>query len=75
MSDVLEQIEKAREMVSALCKPRGSEGSREWVMSIPARPDHDPDIVIASALGAARHEIENLRAVINQMRCRMDSTG
>ena len=34
--DVLKKIEIAHNMISALCKPRGSEGSREWTMSIPA---------------------------------------
>lgn len=42
----------ARAMVRALCTPRGEAGAREWVMSIPARPDHDPDLVIAAALDA-----------------------
>src|SRR5690606_29799258 len=46
--------EKAHEMVTALCKPRGTEGSREWIMSIPARPDDDPDLVIGQALNDAK---------------------
>lgn len=50
----------AQAMIVALCKPRGSEGSREWVMSIPAREDRDPDLVIGNALRAMRTEIERL---------------
>jgi hypothetical protein len=36
-----------RRMVSALC-----DGAREWILSIPARPDHDPDLVIWAGLAA-----------------------
>ena len=59
---VLAKIGKASDMVAALCKPRGSEGSREWIMSIPARRDHDPDLVIGDALQAARDFIEAYHA-------------
>jgi hypothetical protein len=41
-------IRRAHDMVSALC-----DGSRDWIMSIPARPDHDPDLVIGEALRVA----------------------
>src|SRR5690554_3103275 len=54
--------EKAHEMVTALCKPRGTEGSREWIMSIPARPDDDPDLVIGQALNDAKRLIDRLAA-------------
>jgi hypothetical protein len=50
----LEKIDRALAMVAALCKPRETEGAREWIMSIPAEPDRDPDLVIADALHAAR---------------------
>lgn len=53
-ADVLAKIEAAEAMVSALCQTRGTPGAREWTMSIPARPDHDPDLVIGDALHAAR---------------------
>ena len=56
------RIDKAHEMVSALCRPRGSEGSREWVMSIPVREDHDPDVVISDALRDAYWMLKRLRA-------------
>jgi hypothetical protein len=65
VSDVLAQIERAEEMVSALCKPRGTPGAREWIMLIPARPDHDPDLVIGEALAAAKKEIERLKEYAN----------
>lgn len=55
-----EKVRAAHDMVSALCKPRGSKGSRDWTMSIPARPDHDPDLVITSGLRAAEKEIDRL---------------
>ena len=59
--DALDVIEEAHCMVVSLCKPRGSPGSREWIMTIPARPDYDPDLVIGRALRVARQEILRLR--------------
>jgi hypothetical protein len=51
---LLEEMEKreraAFTMVVALCKDRRESGAREWIMSIPARPNYDPDLVIADAL-------------------------
>lgn len=48
-SEELDAIEARRqiahEMINALCNRR-----REWIMSIPARPDHDPDLVIGASL-------------------------
>lgn len=55
------RIGTAHEMVVALCKPRGSEGSREWIMSIPARDDYDPDLVIGAALRDAQLLLARLR--------------
>ena len=60
MSDVKRKIDNAIKLVSDLCKPRGSAGAREWIMSIPARPDYDPDIVISDALYSASTEITRL---------------
>lgn len=60
------RVGDAHKMVSALCKPRGSAGAREWLMSIPARPDYDPDIVIDRSLRdihALLAEVEELLAV------------
>ena len=51
-AEVKAKYEAAYKMISALCTPRGCEGHRDWVMSIPARPDYDPDIVIGAALRA-----------------------
>ena len=42
---VRQRCEAAMQMVSDLC-----DGKRNWMMSIPARPDYDPDLVIAAAL-------------------------
>lgn len=56
--EVLQAIEKAHDMVTALCKPKGSEGSREWIMSIPAQPDYDPDLIISNALSKAEKFIK-----------------
>jgi hypothetical protein len=46
---IVELIDKALLKVSALCS-----GSDRWIMSIPAQPESDPDIVIFKALHEAR---------------------
>jgi hypothetical protein len=51
----LEKIEQARQVVNAL-----SEGTLRWTMSVPARPDSDPDLVIAGALQSALEVISAL---------------
>lgn len=39
------RCEAAMQMVNDLCQ-----GRRNWMMSIPARPDYDPDLIISAAL-------------------------
>ena len=55
------KVDAAYKMVVALCQPRGSKGAREWIMSIPAEPERDPDLVIAAGLRAAEAEIKRLQ--------------
>lgn len=62
MQEWKDAVKAAHEMIYALCQPRGSEGSRQWIMSIPAREDHDPDLVITSGLMAAEKQIATLTA-------------
>lgn len=47
-----EALAAAHKMVADLCKRQGEPGWRRWEMSIPARPGHDPDLVIGAALDA-----------------------
>lgn len=52
--------EKAHQMVVDLCQ-----GRRDWMMSIPARRDYDPDLVIDASLQdvpALLSELDRLRA-------------
>jgi len=49
VGEALDKIRAAQVIVSELCS-----GSRRWAMSVPARPDSDPDLVIAGALAAAK---------------------
>jgi hypothetical protein len=63
-----EMIAAADKMVSDLC-----DGSRRWLMSIPARPDDDPDLVIGRALHEASKEITQLRAEITQLRADLEA--
>jgi len=55
--DALEAAHKAaKQVVRDLC-----EGKRRWTMSVPARPDDDPDLVISAALNAFRALLAELR--------------
>lgn len=51
----------ARKMVNALCKPRGTEGAKEWVMRIPAEPEYDPDLVIGASVSDIPRLIRELQ--------------
>jgi hypothetical protein len=51
----LQAFWRAQAMIAALCS-----GERDWMMSIPVRPDHDPDCIIDDALMKMRAEIERL---------------
>ena len=70
-----EKVDAAYDMVHALCQPRGSEGSREWIMSIPARPDYDPDLVITSGLRSAAKEIHALTAERDRLAADLDAAN
>ena len=56
-TDVAGKIAAAKSIVHELCQRQ-----RSWTMSIPARPDYDPDLVIMDALEAAERELSDLRA-------------
>lgn len=61
--EVVESLEKAHDMVSDLC-----DGKRKWMMSIPAQPDHDPDLVIGLALHKAIAYIQENERARNQQK-------
>ncbi len=52
-------IEEVRELVNALNQPRGSVGTREWIMSIPVR-ESDPDRIIYRLIRAAMRAKEEI---------------
>lgn len=54
---VRERIDKASEVVAELCQ-----GKRRWTMSVPARPNNDPDLLIESGLDAGREVLAALDA-------------
>lgn len=58
-----EELHAAHAMVHLLCH-----GDRKWTMSVPARPDHDPDLVIIAGLSAAENEITRLAAEVERLR-------
>lgn len=60
----------AQQMVSDLCH-----GRREWIMSIPVRPERDPDTVIAASLRdvtACLAEIARLAVSLTEARLLAD---
>ena len=50
LSAILSRMHAALDMVHNLCRKRNDPKHREWLMSIPARPDHDPDLIIHDSL-------------------------
>lgn len=50
LPQVLERWQAASDMIHNLCRRRDDPLAREWMMSIPARPDYDPDLVIHDSL-------------------------
>jgi hypothetical protein len=54
---LVDRLDRAYDVVSAL-----SQGRERWTMSVPPRPDADPDLVIGGALSAAKSAIEALQA-------------
>lgn len=56
------RYEQACQMVADLCKPRTHPEHRDWTMSIPARPDYDPDLVIRDSLDDIPKLLERLEA-------------
>lgn len=59
--DVVAKLDAAMQVVSALCKRE-----IEWIMSIPARPDKDPDLIISGALCAAKSQLATLQQANEQ---------
>jgi hypothetical protein len=49
------KLAAAEAMVTALAK-----GERDWILSIPARPGYDPDLVISAALNAAQALLDEM---------------
>ena len=47
--DARQKFDKAWRVIASL-----SDGTQDWTMSVPARPDSDPDLVISDALRCAR---------------------
>jgi hypothetical protein len=66
MEQIRDRVNKARKMVSDLCNKR-----REWIMSIPADRERDPDLVIADGLDA----VEDLLEMIEEMRDCLEEFG
>lgn len=54
--NILAALDKADTKLNALCQ-----GTEKWRMSVPARLDDDPDLVIGRALSLARQLIERVR--------------
>ena len=57
MDDLRERLEAALQLVHDL-----AQGKRSWTLSVPARPDYDPDLVLSSTLRDALDHPERLSA-------------
>jgi hypothetical protein len=57
------KVRAAYDMIQAL-----NDGKRNWIMSIPARVDYDPDIVIHVALRALEAEVARLTRELEEAR-------
>lgn len=55
MDDLRERMEAALQLVHDL-----AQGKRSWTLSVPARPDYDPDLVLSSVLREALDHPERL---------------
>jgi len=62
------KVQAAREMIHNLCSPRFAAEHREWEMSIPARPDYDPDLVIADAIRVLEAQLIATRAELRDLK-------
>lgn len=56
--ELIERIDRAHKMICDLCTRK-----REWMLSVPARRDYDPDLVIEDGLQAGREAIARLSAL------------
>ena len=65
---LLEQAEEAQQLIAAaLAKVHAlCDDTEKWTMSVPVRPDHDHDVVIATALSKANQSIAALRSALEQ---------
>ena len=67
---VQESITRAIKVVDELCH-----GKRRWTMSIPARPDEDPGLVISIALSKAATCIRQMQSENAALRERLKLNG
>lgn len=70
LNEVVDKINAADRMISALCKPSGAPGARTWTMSMDTFFS-DPDVVISSALTAAQGFIFELVGENERLRDRL----
>lgn len=70
INEELDAIEKRREAADNL-NAQLCDGTRRWVMSIPARPGYDPDLVFSDTA----KDTERLVAALNEARKRLRETN
>lgn len=59
LGEMEQRSHAAHRMVCDLCQRK-----REWIMSIPARPDYDPDLVIDRALADNDRLVKCIRSLV-----------
>lgn len=69
-SQLITQSVRALDVINDLCQ-----GRRRWVMSVPARPDEDPDLVLASAIRALTEANAADAQTIATLRAKVERSG
>lgn len=67
---IIERAELALSVIAAICN-----GKQRWVMSVPARPDEDPDLVLASAIRALTEANAADAQTIATLRAKVERSG
>ena len=75
LESIKTRLRKACKMVHDLCLPLGYENARRWEMSIPARPDSDPDLVIHASLDDLKRLLGQVERLMKIFPTRNDGDG
>jgi len=64
---IAERVDTALNLINDLCQ-----GRRTWTMSVPARRDYDPDLVLSDTVMALQTELSHAEAQVRELREALD---